>query len=180
MNPTDIDLIDANHFWGRVDCGEADACWLWTGPSRGHSHGGYRGKWYAHRIAYELTHGSVPDGLVVRHSCDVPRCCNPAHLLLGTQADNVADAVERGRVARGEKQGLHKLTVEQVAEIRRRRAAGELRVVLAAEFGVSKHALFRLERGQTWTHVTDPPPGIFPNPPGQENRPTSYRKRAAA
>src|SRR5208283_5475975 len=56
----------------------------------------------AHRLAYKLTRGEIPDGLVVRHTCDVFLCCNPDHHVLGTIADNMMDAQERGRIPRGD------------------------------------------------------------------------------
>jgi hypothetical protein len=71
-----------------------------------------------HRIAYEAERGPIPDGLLVRHTCDNPPCCNPAHLVVGTVADNSADAIERGQVARGARLPQTRLTERQVAEIR--------------------------------------------------------------
>lgn len=75
-------------------------CWLWSGGTDRH---GYGTQWvagrvvYAHRIFYEQHVGAIPDGQVVRHKCDTPTCVNPAHLLPGTQGDNMRDARERGR-----------------------------------------------------------------------------------
>lgn len=175
-------------FWSNVNQDAADGCWTWQGRligSRrpGGQYGGYcygGRQWYTHRLAYYLSLGPIPDGLKVRHTCDNPPCCNPAHLLLGTQADNMRDKKERGRAARGERSHAAKVTEQIVADIRRRRAAGEPRLQVAAEYGISYTAVFSIERGRSWGHVADPPPGVFPNPPGQENRPTTYRKGKAA
>jgi HNH endonuclease len=54
----------------------------------------------ASKVAYELTFGAVPDGLVVRHTCDRPDCCNPAHLIAGTKRDNFRDMEQRRRIFR--------------------------------------------------------------------------------
>jgi hypothetical protein len=76
-------------------------CWLWTA---GKAHYGYgRFRWRgpqrrAHRVAYELFVGEIPDGLFVCHHCDNPPCFNPKHLYLGTQAENMRDAKKRGRM----------------------------------------------------------------------------------
>lgn len=84
----------------KTPAGAPDDCWEWGGSP---DHDGYGvvswgGTQYkAHRVAYELHVGPIPEGLVVRHNCDNPPCVNPAHLLLGTQADNVRDMHERGR-----------------------------------------------------------------------------------
>ena len=85
-------------------------CWIWTAARRGpygHLHVNYE-YIYAHRLAYELAYGPLPDvegvtshGVVVRHDCDEPLCCNPRHLFVGTQRDNVQDRVKRGRGACG-------------------------------------------------------------------------------
>lgn len=80
---------------------KSDGCWLWTGAKKATGYGfirvvgvGMRG---AHRIAYELANGPIPEGMVVRHTCDNPRCVRPDHLIVGTVADNVRDCAERGR-----------------------------------------------------------------------------------
>lgn len=78
-------------FWDKVDFGNSPrmtCCWLWTGHTVGKGYGRFRldGRMQlAHRVAYELDIGPIPDGMVVRHLCDVPACVNPAHLELGTQ-----------------------------------------------------------------------------------------------
>jgi len=91
-------------FWDRIDT--SGDCWLWTGGTFKNGYGmvamgrkpdGRAVNGYAHRIAYGLINGPIPDGLVVRHRCDNPPCCNPDHLLIGTQAENIADAQRQGR-----------------------------------------------------------------------------------
>lgn len=81
-----------------------DKCWIWTGKIVGKGYGLWRderkgkGRYYlVHRASFALANGATTPGLIVRHSCDTPACCNPAHLLEGTWADNNADMVERGR-----------------------------------------------------------------------------------
>jgi hypothetical protein len=89
----------ADRFWIKVHKGDTGDCWLWGGYTRD----GY-GKFLAnrrlrlaHRIAWELTHGPIPEGLCVCHSCDNPRCCNPVHLFLGSRGDNNRDRAQKGR-----------------------------------------------------------------------------------
>ncbi len=102
-------------FWDKVD--KSGDCWLWTAGTNG-QYGSFgrgtreQGKELAHRMAYELTHGSIPKGLFVRHTCDTPLCCNPAHLELGTHVDNMHDMHARGR-SRGDK-----FTSEQCTQIK--------------------------------------------------------------
>lgn len=93
---------DPQRFWDYVDrSGGPDACWPWL-RARSRRVRGY-GRFTqdgvgrdAHREAWERTHGPVPAGLFVLHTCDVPHCCNPAHLYLGTQTDNMRDRKARG------------------------------------------------------------------------------------
>lgn len=90
-------------FWGQVDqSGGPTACWLWLGGTdpKGYGHATVEGRRdRAHRFAFEFGSGQpIPKNLVVRHICDNPPCCNPAHLALGTHAENNEDAVRRGIV----------------------------------------------------------------------------------
>lgn len=88
----------ADRFWSKVERG--DGCWLWRGAIDGNGYGGIKiaGKMYrCSRVAYELTNGPIPAGLIVLHSCDNRACVNPAHLRSGTHKDNTRDMIERKR-----------------------------------------------------------------------------------
>lgn len=87
-------------FWDKVDRRDPDECWVWKAGKSAFGHGKvWRDGRHepAHRVAWELANGQLAGDRFVLHSCDNPPCCNPAHLRPGTQADNVADAVERLR-----------------------------------------------------------------------------------
>lgn len=108
-----------------------------------------------HRLAFELAVGST-DGLCVCHRCDNPPCCNPAHLFLGTQKDNMRDASSKGRIRnaserhRGERHPGAKLTQSQVDDIRAECASGALITVVAERFGVNRSTVSLIARGKTW------------------------------
>ena len=137
-------------------------CWISTCH---HNNKGYgelsfgRRMRHHHRIVYAATHGLSEAELaeieVVRHSCDNPPCVNPAHLLAGTQADNVRDKVERNRQARvaGEEHYAARLTDDDVREIRRRYSNGATQRELAGAFGISPSHAGNVARRLSWQHV---------------------------
>jgi hypothetical protein len=107
----------------------------------------------AHRIAYFLSNGYLYIPAEIMHSCDNPACVNPAHLKEGDRASNMADMAQKGRrkgIGTGADNGRARLTEPQVAEIRRRREAGEHLKSLAAAFGVGISTIDHITKGRTW------------------------------
>lgn len=165
-------------FWSRVTRG--DGCWIWGGTTMKGGYGSfwlrdglvpgappggerYRGRMHpATRVAWYLTHGRWPrDGYDMCHTCDNPPCVNPAHLWEGTEADNAADMVHKGRVCRvgapqGERHPDHKLTDAQVREVLRRTRAGESQRAVAAHFGITQQTVSLYVRGVIRKAATAP------------------------
>jgi hypothetical protein len=140
-------------FWRYVAIG--DDCWTWTGSLAGRYgvlRGPKRTRLYAHRLSYEIHNGPIPEGLCILHSCDNPLCVNPAHLRVGTMADNMKDCVKRGRRPRGEKCSYAKLTQSSVDLIRRQARNGIPQKTLATQFGVSKSLICQIVNRKVWTH----------------------------
>ena len=131
-------------------------CWVWTASLHRVGYGQIRHDeriLRAHRVSYELHIGPIPAGMHVLHKCDNRSCVNPDHLFLGTNDDNVADMVTKGRQSKGEKNGKARLTEDNVREIRRRLAAGEKNKDLSVEFGVSTASISKIAKRKTWGHV---------------------------
>lgn len=134
-------------------------CWLWLGAVTTESgygavrHGGVTRS--PHRLMYEMLHGDVPSDVLVRHRCDVRSCINPAHLVVGSQKENMADMDSRGRrrPPRGERSALALLSDADALRVRDRADAGENITSLAGEFGVPKAAVWRIWRRKTWRHL---------------------------
>lgn len=127
-------------FWSHIDkTTSPNGCWVWSGQThKGYGRIKVNGKkCLAHRVAWELINGEIPDNMCVCHKCDNPPCCNPAHLFLGTKADNNRDKTEKGRAAKGENFKMAKLTDAQVHELRARYAEGGItQRSLAMEYGI--------------------------------------------
>lgn len=90
----------ASRFWALVSVSDPEECWPWLGTRVGVGYGRVqvdRVRTVAHRVAYELAVGPIPEGLLVLHRCDNPPCCNPKHLFVGTSSDNAQDALAKGR-----------------------------------------------------------------------------------
>lgn len=133
-------------------------CWPWTGGCTVDGYGRllWRGRnWIASRLAYATFVGKIPKGIQVCHTCDNPPCCNPAHLFLGTPADNAKDMVAKGRggIARGERQAHHKLTEMDVRRIRQLHQEGFSYPQIAARFPVNVSTVCTICLRKTWKHV---------------------------
>ena len=135
-----------DRFWSKVKVGSPNECWPWQASvigSHGYKYGQFssgrgHGNVYAHRYAWELTSGAaVPNGLVVLHACDNTLCCNPNHLSVGTQGDNLRDASAKGHF-KVPRPTAHKIPTDQLKEVDRLLAAGEPQAHIARRFGVSK------------------------------------------
>lgn len=167
---------DIARFWSQVD--KSRDCWNWTAGKISTGYGMFNVKPFrilAHRFSWQIHYGTIPNNLLVCHHCDNRMCVNPNHLFIGTHQDNSRDAASKGRlnfqihpdthgrgrrngththpekVARGENQGLHKLTTQQVIEIRN--ANGISVRKLAKMYLVSRHAIKCVIRRLTWTHI---------------------------
>jgi hypothetical protein len=146
-------------------------CWEYTGAKAGNGYGRFRLRgvnMFAHRAAYEIAVGPIPDGMYVCHRCDNKPCINPDHLFLGTPRDNFIDAYVKGRISpewgvhrgihperqpRGAAHAMAKLTEVQAAEIIRRLLGGERQTHLAREYGVSVSLVHLIAKRQRWAHL---------------------------
>lgn len=145
-------------FWARVQ--KSDGCWEWTASRRGGRPGAEYGAFSvgrrsvsAHRFSWELHRGLVPEGLMVLHECDNPKCVRPDHLFLGTNLDNIDDMVKKERQSRGETHGMHRLTEADVLAARERYATGESVEDLARQLGVARVTMQQAITGRTWKHL---------------------------
>lgn len=128
-------------------------CWEWTASkTRGYAVIRANGRWCrANRVSYDLYCGPIADGMHVLHRCDNPACVNPEHLFLGTNADNMADKVAKGRQLPGSAHSLAKLTDADVLAIRN--AEGVTQLALATKYGVGQQQISRIRSGKRWAHL---------------------------
>lgn len=135
-------------FWQKVRCGAEHECWPWLGYIAPNGRGMTFHRYVSMlcgRKAWILTHGEIPDGFCVNHRCDNGLCCNPAHMYLGTRADNMID--RWGKLAAGDRR--HQLgrrrvvSDEQMVEVGRQHEQGATLVDLAKKFRVTAKTLGR-------------------------------------
>src|SRR5215467_2952229 len=121
----------------------ASGCWEWqTSLSSGYGVFNINQRIHvAHRVAWMLYRGDIPDGLCVLHRCDNRRCVNPDHLFLGTRADNTADMLMKGREARGSRMPNAILTADDIPTIRQLWESGMKSAEIAALFGVARQTI---------------------------------------
>lgn len=173
----------ATRFWAKVRKAGPDDCWEWIASRHTWGYGqigtpGSSKPIYAHRVSWEFTHGAIPDGLFVLHSCDNPPCVNPRHLHLGTHDENMAEMRERKRGVEGAKRRFREhpethprhidptpsqgennpaaqLTEDAVRNIRSDYSTGQYRYTdLALKYGVSLPAIAKVVTRRTWQHVS--------------------------
>lgn len=144
----------AARFWAKVRfVFFGDACWEWQAYKNHNGYGefSYGGRArLASRVAYELSKRKFDPKLKVLHTCDNPACVNPQHLFLGTQQDNLKDMRDKGRDARGETQGMSKLTEADVIAIR---ASTGLHRDVAAQYGIHEDHIGRIKARRRWAHL---------------------------
>ena len=153
-------MTKAKEFWNKVDiCGEDD-CWNWTAGKIPAGYGAFaigRKNIGTHRLAYEYSVGKIPDGMFVCHRCDNKSCCNPNHLFLGTNSDNMNDMYKKGYGPnnKGENNGKHKLTSDEVKNIVfLKRTQHLFDKVIANKFNISESIVSRIISGAIWSSVT--------------------------
>jgi hypothetical protein len=150
-------------FWRFVE--KSDGCWIWTGKSvnqKGYGQlGGIGGRGggaiLAHRLSYQIHKGEIPEGMVVMHSCDNPSCVNPDHLSVGTQSQNILEAIAKGRKVlpklprfSGADHPNAKFTEQDIRDIRAKPMDD---TGLAKKYGVAASTIRRIRIGQSWSHV---------------------------
>jgi hypothetical protein len=164
-------VIDGAKFWLKAQ--KVGECWEWTGSRQSNGYGVLypngkkQPREVAHRVAYKMEVGPIPEGHVVCHRCDNPPCVRPSHLFVGTQKDNIQDCKAKGRMnpykRHGEKNPRARLTREQVAEIRKLYVIGRYKPnqknapytskKLAKMFGVAASTIRLVTCGRNWAEV---------------------------
>lgn len=168
-------------FWEKVDKRSTNECWEW----KAHTVRGYGVFALTHfksvranRFSYELEYGKIPNGMLVCHTCDNPKCVNPKHLFLGTHQDNMTDKVNKGRQAKGDKHGaklhperfqfLHAkgapqgskntrthLTENNVIEIKKLLKTNISMAAIGKKFGVTRFVIWKIKVGLAWSHIKE-------------------------
>ena len=159
MVPRSASLAERLDYWSEPYAG-ADTCRLWRGglSSKGYGLLKWKGRRVrAHRATWECERGPIPEGMEVCHHCDTPACRNIDHLFLGTQADNMADMVAKGRQGArggppGEAHGGAKLTEAEVIQIRAIPRGVPYRLI-GSRYGISGNTVGKIRRGQRWRHL---------------------------
>ena len=149
-----------DRFWKYVD--KSSDCWVWTAGLTGNGYGSFNMKSKtrrAHRVAYELEHGPIPELMYVCHTCDTRLCVRPSHLFLGTQKENREDASVKGKLVgrlvgtsmnKGKANGRAKLTEENVLAILK---DTRTQIDIAKDYNVSKATIGMIKTGKRWKHV---------------------------
>ena len=148
--------------WSKIEKGDNTSCWLWRGAKYRNGYGmlwGHGRLERAHRLVWMDVVGTIPEMLLVLHKCDNRACCNPNHLFLGTQSDNIRDMYAKQRHARGDislgsRRYVAKLTEEQVVGVMARFLVGKETIVeISRSLGVHRKIVDQICKGGTWTYL---------------------------
>jgi hypothetical protein len=156
MRGADLMADDTARFWAKVNVAGPDECWVWIAARNTRGYGTFRWEGRtasAHRVSYEIHNGSIPEGMSICHTCDNRWCVNPAHLFLGTHAQNMADMKSKNRAVghMGEKHPSAKLTDDDVRAIRT--DTSSTLKELAARYGVSFGLIGHIRHRRNWSHL---------------------------
>lgn len=139
-------------FWSRVDkTSDPNGCWFRGPRTRYSQFGPEYNRMYSHRFAYTITHGPIPEGLFVCHTCDNRGCVNPDHLWLGTNKDNMRDMVNKGRSNRGMRNGQARLSDMDILWIRDNQSLGVK--FLSEKFNISRRYVYNVIRRERRTDI---------------------------
>jgi hypothetical protein len=145
-------------FWKRVDVRGPDECWPWLIVKMPDEYGRvlHNGKLEgSHRVSFSIANGDIPPGAQILHKCDNPPCCNPRHLFIGTNLDNVRDKIVKGRgnQAKGEIHYRAKLTEKNVSSIRSMADRGIAPKEVSNIFGISQDHARNIIKRKIWRHI---------------------------
>lgn len=151
-------MSSPSSFWARVVANGPGVCWEWSGHRVTQGYGRLRingHRWMAHRYAWTVMNGDIPAGQEVCHRCDNPPCCNPAHLFLGTHAENMADMAGKGRARPpvGTDHSNSKITPAIVRDIRDLRQQGWTLARIGRQFNIHLSNVSLIANGKAWGHV---------------------------
>ena len=139
---------------------KTEGCWLWTGSTNRDGYGTLwlnGEKYLAHRLSYRIYKGAIPEGLIISHTpiiCHNPACVNPAHLTAKTHKENEADKILDGTTNRGERCGTSKLTEEDVCEIKKLLAEGDLiQREIGELYGVGRVIISQIKSQTRWKYL---------------------------
>jgi hypothetical protein len=155
------DICD--RFWYKVNYpGNDDECWEWIGYRNDKNYGRFGVNWvvvFSHRFAYEYYNGPIPPiaHIHILHDCDNPPCCNPNHLFLGTDQDNMTDKVNKNRQLKGEKVGNSILTEQDILDIFEGIKAKKFTTItqISSTYNVHRGTILAIINRINWTHLTE-------------------------
>lgn len=151
---------EIERFLSRVDKKSESECWIWAGRTNPDGYGQFdcrNSTVPSHRYMWSMLNGEIPQGMVICHRCDNPKCVNPSHLFLGTVQDNVRDRDMKGRQAdhAGTKNGRAVLDENGAIKVKELRKSGLTYKDISTEMGVSVGCVSHILNGRHWVGVSN-------------------------